>query len=40
MDIGAPGGGFIMDCSIVLDEAKKENMDAWAQTTWEIGKYN
>lgn len=39
MDIGAPGGGFIMDCSIVLDEAKKENMDAWAETTWEIGKY-
>ena len=39
LDACAPGGGFIMDCSIVLDNAKKENLDAWYETTMEYGKY-
>ena len=39
LDICAPGGGFIMDCSIVSDEANKENMEAWVNTTRELGKY-
>ena len=39
IDTCAPGGGFIMDCSIVLDNAKRENMEAWYETTMEFGKY-
>ncbi len=39
LDACAPGGGFIMDCSIVLDDAKRENMEAWEETTREFGKY-
>ena len=39
LDICAPGGGFVMDCSIVIDHYKEENMDAWFQTTMEYGKY-
>lgn len=39
IDICAPGGGFVMDCSIVMDHYKEENMDAWFQTTMEYGKY-
>lgn len=39
IDTCAPGGGFIMDCSIVLDDAKRENMEAWYETTMEYGKY-
>lgn len=39
LDICAPGGGFIMDAAIVIDNAKKENMEAWMQTTIEYGKY-
>ncbi len=39
IDNCADGGGFIMDCSIVLDDANKENMEAWAETTREYGKY-
>ncbi len=39
IDICAPGGGFIMDCSIVLDNANRENMEAWYETTMEFGKY-
>ncbi|MDR1247103.1 MAG: hypothetical protein LBK57_08765 [Clostridiales Family XIII bacterium] len=35
----APGGGFIMDCSIVCDHYKEENMDAWYETTMDYGKY-
>jgi hypothetical protein len=39
IDICAPGGGFVMDCSIVMDHYREENMDAWFQTTMEYGKY-
>ena len=39
IDDCAPGGGFIMDCSIVLDNAKYENMIAWRDTTLEYGRY-
>ena len=39
IDILAPGGGFIMDCSIMLDNAKHENMQAWRETTLEYGVY-
>ena len=39
LDICAPGGGFVIDCSIVIDHYKEENMDAWFQTTMEYGKY-
>ena len=39
IDILAPGGGFIMDCSIMLDNAKHENMHAWRNTTLEYGRY-
>ena len=39
IDTCAPGGGFIMDCSIVMDHYREENMDAWFQTTTEYGKY-
>ena len=39
IDILAPGGGFIMDCSMMLDNAKHENMQAWRETTLTYGKY-
>ena len=39
LDICAPGGGFIMDCSIVMDEAKLENYAAWYETTMTYGTY-
>ncbi|MCL2826667.1 MAG: hypothetical protein FWD72_04600 [Eggerthellaceae bacterium] len=39
IDIFAPGGGFIMDCSITLDNATHENMRAWQETTLEYGVY-
>ena len=39
LDILAPGGGFIMDCSIMLDNAKHENMQAWHETTLKYGQY-
>lgn len=39
IDSCAGDGGFIMDCSIVLDNAKRENMEAWAETTRLYGKY-
>lgn len=39
IDECAPGGGFIMDCSIVLENFSLENMDAWFETTMEYGKY-
>lgn len=40
LDECAPGGGFIMDCSIVMDDFKMENMEAMYQTTLEYGKYH
>ena len=39
LDLCAPGGGFVMDCSIVMDHYREENMDAWFQTTMEYGTY-
>lgn len=39
LDIGAPGGGFIMDCSIILDTANLENFKVWQEATFEYGKY-
>lgn len=38
IDICAPGGGFFMDCSIVLDNAKRENLEAWMETTRTYGR--
>lgn len=40
LDDCAPGGGFIMDCSIVMDDFKMENMEAMYQTTLDYGKYH
>lgn len=39
LDICAPGGGFIMDCSIVLDKCSKENLHQMFETTLTYGKY-
>ncbi len=39
LDILAPGGGFIMDCSIMLDNASHKNMHAWRETTLKYGCY-
>lgn len=39
LDTCAPGGGFIMDCSSVLSDAKRENFDAWYETTMTYGCY-
>lgn len=39
IDLCAPGGGFAMDCFIVMDYYREENMDAWSQTTMEYGPY-
>ena len=39
LDACAPGGGFVMDCSIVLDHYKEENLDALFDTTLQYGKY-
>lgn len=39
LDLLAPGGGFIMDCSCMLDNAKHENMHVWLDTTLKYGQY-
>ena len=39
LDILAPGGGFIMDCSLMLDNARHENMHAWKEATLKYGGY-
>jgi len=39
IDICAPGGGFIMDCSTVIDSATHENFAAWHETTLKYGRY-
>jgi len=39
LDILAPGGGFIMDCSLMLDNAKHENVEVWRETTLKYGVY-
>lgn len=38
LDTCAPGGGFLMDCSIVLDHYKEENLEAWFDTTLQYGR--
>ncbi len=39
LDICAPGGGFMMDCSIVVDHYDEEKFSAWYETTLEYGRY-
>lgn len=39
IDTCAPGGGFMMNCSITLSECKMENYEAWYETTLNYGKY-
>lgn len=39
IDVLAPGGGFIMNSSIIIDDAKHENMRVWRETTEKYGKY-
>lgn len=39
LDTCAPGGGFIMDCSIVMDHFREDLMDAWLETTLKYGQY-
>jgi len=39
IDICAPGGGFMMDCSIVLDNCPRENLHAMFDTTLKYGVY-
>lgn len=39
LETGAPGGGFMMDCSIIIDNANHENMLAWRETTLKYGGY-
>lgn len=40
IDTCAPGGGFIMDCSIIVDTATHENFAAWRETTFHYGVYH
>jgi hypothetical protein len=39
IDTLAPGGGFIMNCSIIIDNARHENLKVWRETTASYGKY-
>jgi uroporphyrinogen-III decarboxylase len=39
IDILAPGGGFIMNSSIIIDNARHENMRVWRDTTETYGQY-
>jgi uroporphyrinogen-III decarboxylase len=39
LEICAPGGGFIMDASIVIDKCPKENLHAMFDTTLQYGVY-
>jgi len=39
LDVCMPGGGFMMNCSICLDNFKRELMDAWYETTMKYGVY-
>ena len=38
IDILAPGGGFIMNCSAMLDNADHKNMHIWRDVTREYGR--
>ena len=39
LDICAPGGGFMMDCSIPVDRCPKENLHAMFDTVLKYGSY-
>jgi hypothetical protein len=39
IDIAGPGGGYIMDASTGLDDAKAENVRAMFEFTKEYGVY-
>ena len=39
LDIGAPGGGFIMDNSIGIEECDLTNLDIFFETATKYGKY-
>lgn len=39
IDILAPGGGFIMNSSLIIDDAKHENMHIWREATEKYGHY-
>lgn len=39
IDILAPGGGYIMNCSATLDNADHKNLRIWRDTTLKYGKY-
>jgi hypothetical protein len=39
LDDCAPGGGFMMDCSIVMDHCNEACFDAWYETTMKYGNY-
>ena len=39
IDILAPGGGYIMSCSAMLDNADHRNMAVWKETTLKYGVY-
>jgi len=39
IDICAPGGGFIMDCSLIIDNADPKNLAAWKEATLKHGCY-
>lgn len=39
LEICAPGGGFIMDDSIIIDNASMANMMAWREATLKYGNY-
>ena len=38
IDVCAPGGGFILDTSTIVDDAKVENMEAMFEVTYTYGK--
>ncbi|NTV91616.1 MAG: hypothetical protein HGA22_14860, partial [Clostridiales bacterium] len=39
IDLCADGGGYIMSNSMSIDQAKRENLRAWYETTVTYGKY-
>ncbi|MBQ9031378.1 MAG: hypothetical protein IJ106_08010 [Parasporobacterium sp.] len=39
LDICAPGGGFIMDCALIIDNADPVNLETWREATLKYGSY-
>ena len=39
LDICAPGGGFIMDCALIIDNADPARLELWRETTLKYGNY-